>query len=318
MMSAYRRPLSIVAVVSLLAVAAYVSARSGLLPLDDEARARAPGAFVELSDGQVHYAWHGPSDGAVAVLIHGYSMSSFVWAGLLEPLTRAGFRVLAYDNYGRGFSDRPDADNDTALFDRQLSELLASQGVDEPINLVGYSMGGAIATYFTAHHSDKVAKLGLIAPAGFPVHTPFVAKLLTVPFLGDWLMALVGKGTLLERIAEPENQGRAIPDLARRYEVQMQYDGYLRSLLSTLRHYPLNDMEAEYGSVGAAKIPVLAIWGDEDPVVPPANATYLVQAIPHAKIVWVAGGTHAVTYSEPEFVSAALVEFFKDSSAQEH
>jgi pimeloyl-ACP methyl ester carboxylesterase len=309
--------LSIVAVVLFLAVAAYVSARSGLLSLDDEARAQAAGEFVELSDGQVHYAWHGPSDGAVAVLVHGYSMPSFVWSGLLEPLTKAGFRVLAYDNYGRGFSDRPDADNDTALFDRQLTELLASQDVDVPINLVGYSMGGAIATYFAAHHSDKVAKLGLIAPAGFPVHTPFVTKLLAVPLLGDWLMAIVGKNTLLDRIAQPENQGRAIPDLARRYEIQMRYDGYLRSLLSTLRHYPLNEMEAEYESVGAARIPVLAIWGDEDPVVPPSNAALVAEAIPHAKFASVAGGTHAITYSEPEFVSAALVEFLQDSSTQE-
>lgn len=302
---------SIVAVGAVVAVAAYISARSGLLLLDAGARAQAPGDFVELSDGQVHYAWHGPSDGAVAVLVHGYSMPSFVWSGLLGPLTEAGFRVLAYDNYGRGFSDRPRADNDAALFDRQLSELLDSQGIEEPVNLVGYSMGGAIATYFTARHPAKVARLGLIAPAGFPVRTPFVTKLLTIPVLGDWLMAIVGKDTLLERIEQPENKGRAIPDLAERYEVQMQYDGYLRSLLSTLRHYPLNEMGDEYEGVGATSIPVLAIWGDEDAVVPPANAARVADAIPQARFATIPGGTHAVTYSEPEFVSAALVEFFR-------
>jgi pimeloyl-ACP methyl ester carboxylesterase len=294
----------------LLAGGAYVHARSGLLPLDDDARSRAPGNFVELSDGRVHYAWHGPAGGSVTVLVHGFSTPSFVWAGLIEPFVRANMRVLTYDNFGRGFSDRPDTHYDAALFDRQLVELLASQGIDQPIDLVGYSMGGAIGIYFAAHHPEKVRMLGLIAPAGFPVNLGFAAQLLRLPGLGDWLMAVVGKRTMLSTMARPENQGRAIPDIVERYEVQMAYEGYLRSLLSTMRHFPLDAMEVEFERVGAAAIPLLAVWGDRDSIVPLANAERIASAVPQAQIEVVAGGTHAITYSEPERVSAALIRFF--------
>ena len=73
---------------------------------------------------------------------------------------------------------------------------------------------------------------------------------LRVPILGDWLMAVIGRRTMISIMALPENQGRALPDLARRYEEQMRYEGYLRSLLSTIRHFPMSELRAEYESVG--------------------------------------------------------------------
>lgn len=298
----------LVAVVS--AAGFYSTARSKLVPLDDAAREQAPGEFIELSDGLVHYRWHGPEDGDVTVLVHGFSTPSFVWAGLLPHLVRSGMRVLTYDNYGRGYSDRPDTPNDAELFDRQLLELLDSQNITAPVNLVGYSMGGAIATYFTSKHHERVAKLGLIAPAGFKIEPGLTAAIMRVPMLGDWLMAISGRSVVLEMMSLPENQGRAIPDLLARYEDQMQYEGYLRSLLSTLRHFPMGDMKAEYVRVGRRDIPVTAIWGDQDTVVRPDNAVRLRNAIPHAKVDLIAGGSHAITYSEPFKVSESLIRLF--------
>ncbi len=296
------------------AIGSYVAARSALEPFDDDARALAPGEFVLLTDGKVHYAWHpARGDGAapqVTVLVHGFSTPSYVWAGLLAPLAEANHRVLVYDNFGRGFSDRPHVDNNANLFDRQLLELLESQNINEPVNVVGYSMGGAIATYFTARHPEKVRRLGLIAPAGFPVNAGAVEPWLAAPILGDWLMAVLGRGILLEIMSTSENQGRAVPDIAKKYEVQMRFEGYLRSLLSTMRNFPMGGMEEEYQRVGEAKVPVLAIWGDGDAVVPPTNADLIAEVTPQAKFVSIEGGTHAITYSEPEQVSAALVDFF--------
>ncbi|MFP8882136.1 MAG: alpha/beta fold hydrolase [Myxococcota bacterium] len=305
---------AVLATVAIVAVGVFVVARWDLRTLDAEARVAAPGSFVELTDGFVHYAWHGPDLGEVVVLVHGFSTPSFVWAGIVEPLTRAGFRVLHYDNYGRGFSDRPHVNNDADLFDRQLVQLLNSQSVEKPVHLVGYSMGGAIATWFAAHHPERVASMGLIAPAGFPVNVPGVASLLAVPVLGDWLMAVSGKSIILDTMSLPENQGRALPDIAEMYKEQMEYEGYLRSLLSTMRHFPMGAMQVEYEAVGAAGIPVLAVWGDQDSTVPPGNAKLVERAIPDARIEMIRGGTHAITYSEPKRVSAALVEFFLHGS----
>ena len=110
--------------------------------LDDEARSLATGSFVELTDGQVHYELAGSGDGPVVVLVHGFSVPSFIWDPTFEELLSQGFRVLRYDLFGRGFSDRPDVDYDGTLFVEQLHELLAELGIEEPVDLVGLSMGG--------------------------------------------------------------------------------------------------------------------------------------------------------------------------------
>jgi pimeloyl-ACP methyl ester carboxylesterase len=302
--------LSLVLVLVAGLVVSYALARSRLRPLDDAARARAPGAFARLPDGQVHYHWHGPEDGRVVVLAHGFSTPSFVWQGFIDDLGGAGLRALAYDHYGRGWSDRPRVRYDADLYDRQILGLLADQDVSGPVDLVGYSMGGAVAAIFAERHPERVRRLVLIAPAGFPVETGAMAQVARAPLLGEWLMTVLGPRSLRDRMAAPESQGVAIPDLDARYAEQMSYAGYMDALLSTLRHFPLEGLEDTFAALGRRPgLPVLAIWGDRDEVVPTANAELLRAAVPQARIEILPGATHAVTYSRPEEVGALLVEF---------
>ncbi len=303
-------------VIVLAAAGAYFYAQSSLGELDDKARGKAPGQFIDLSDGKVHYQWHGPADGDVTVLVHGFSTPSFVWQGLLEPLAQAGLRVLTYDNYGRGWSDRPDIDNDADLFDRQLVELLESQGVTESFNLVGYSMGGAISVNFLARRPGRAKRLALIAPAGFPDPEGAMAKmmsLINLPVIGDWAMAVVGKGIMIDGMSRPRNQSTAIPDIVDRYIEQMSYRGYLRSLVSTIRHFPMTGLQAEYDIVGGHDYPVSAVWGDLDSVVPFSHAEHVKRAIPRVQMNVIEGGHHSITYKEHEKVATVLVEFLTET-----
>ncbi len=303
--------ISLVVIVLCAAILYRSSVVDRLLPLDDTARQLAPGKFAELPNGQVHYQWFGPEDGEITVLVHGFSTSSFVWAGLIEPLTAAGLRVLTYDHYGRGWSDRPKAVYSEVFFDNQLSDLLKHLDIRQPVNIVGYSMGGGVGTYFTANHSGQVKKLALIAPAGFPVEIGVLAEVIKFPVAGDWLMDVLGSGTMIAEMSKAENQGVAIPDLLERYKIQMSYKGYLPALLSTLRHFPMNNMSASYRSVGDMGIPVLALWGSEDRIVPAENAERLSLLVPQASVRIIEGGTHAITYSRPEEVSSALTDFLR-------
>jgi pimeloyl-ACP methyl ester carboxylesterase len=75
--------------------------------LDAEARAGAPGKFITLSRGITHYEMAGPDSARVVVLVHGFSVPSYIWDSTFAGLTGGGHRVLRYDLYGRGFSDRP-------------------------------------------------------------------------------------------------------------------------------------------------------------------------------------------------------------------
>jgi hypothetical protein len=133
--------------------------------LDDNMRRGLPGQFIKLSDGYVHYELSGPEDGPVVVLIHGISTPYFIWDDAQSALTKAGFRVLRYDLYGRGFSDRPNVTYDEQLFDRQLLELLSALKIREPADLVGSSLGGH-CRYLCRTASGKSKKVIVNRPCG--------------------------------------------------------------------------------------------------------------------------------------------------------
>jgi len=181
--------ISVLTLILIAALALYFMAGWDLKPLDDEAREQAPGAFAELSDGTIHYRLEGPEDGPLIVMVHGYSTPNFVFEQNVDPLIDAGFRVLRYDHFGRGWSDRPKTQYDADLYDRALLELLDHLQLAAPFGLVGLSMGGLIASEFTARHPERVDRLFLFVPAGLDTRggNGFAARLITVPGFGDWI-----------------------------------------------------------------------------------------------------------------------------------
>ena len=112
-------------------------------------RAYAPGNFVSLSKGLVHYRWFGEKHNDLVVCVHGLTTPSFVFESLAEYYVKSGKCVLVFDNYGRGYSDRPKGKQDKEFFINQLDELLDKLDLNkEKFELVGYSMGGSIASAY--------------------------------------------------------------------------------------------------------------------------------------------------------------------------
>jgi len=105
----------------------------------------------------------GPAGPAV-VFIHGLGASMYSWRHQLEPVLAAGYRVIAFDNRGFGFSDRPARGYSNADYARLVVALLDSLGVDDAV-LVGHSMGAAIAAEVALTHPDRARGLVLIGPA---------------------------------------------------------------------------------------------------------------------------------------------------------
>ena len=123
--------------------------------LNDETRKNATGSFIQLADGITHYELGGNEPNEVVVLIHGFSVPYFIYDPTFKFLTESGFRVVRYDLFGRGFSDRPAARYDIDLFVNQLAGLLDALRVTRPVNLIGLSLGGIIASTFAIHQPDR-------------------------------------------------------------------------------------------------------------------------------------------------------------------
>lgn len=281
------------------------------LTLDEAARAGLPGQFVKLPDGVTHYELAGPPEGQPVVLIHGFSTPYHLWDPTFQPLAEAGFRTLRYDLYGRGYSDRPDVTYNDALFDRQLLHLLDALGITAPADLVGISMGAAIAVNFADRHPQRVRRLALIGPVGFAINPSLAALALFTPVLGEVLMALAGDRIIIDGLARDFHRPQDHPEYVEKYRPQMQYRGFKRALLSTMRNMKLTGLAEVYRRVGQQGRPVLLLWGREDESVPLAAHNRVQEAIPQAEFHAIDEAGHVAHYERPEVANPLLIDFLR-------
>ncbi|MEO3413186.1 alpha/beta hydrolase [Roseovarius sp. CAU 1744] len=289
------------------AIAAPYLAERGRPRMGDHLRQQAPGQFVTLSRGVTHYQWRGPDDAPVAVCVHGLTTPSFVWGPIAEGLVAMGFRVLTYDLYGRGYSDRPRGDQDAAFFVAQLEELLENQQVDGEFTLMGYSMGGAISAAYAAKHPGRLHQLVLLAPAGLGHDLGPIARLVANrKWLGGWLM-MAWYGRSYAQALEAERDLRsAIPGIVDRQKSELGYRGFRGAVLASMRGILDTEQEADHRQIAAAGTPVLAIWGRDDEVIPIAGKQKLTGWNPDAVNGVVEDAGHALAYTHPGEVIALL------------
>jgi pimeloyl-ACP methyl ester carboxylesterase len=287
--------------------------------LTDAVRARAGGSFIRLSDGVCHYeiTQHATRTTPV-VLIHGFSVPYFIWDPTFaflasEPrfLGETGvLRVLRFDLFGRGYSDRPRLRYDIHLFVRQLRDLLDALDLREPVTLVGLSMGGPVSAAFLEKYPERVAKHILVDPAGAkPIELSFMLKLAKIPILSDLALGLAGDESLLKGIASDFYDPALVEQFIDRYRPQMRIKGFKRAILSTLRNNMLGDFSETYRRVGQLKKPTLLLWGRNDTTVPFAHSDLLRALLPHAEFHVIENVGHIPHYEKPGEVNPILLRF---------
>ena len=276
-------------------------------PMDDRARGNAPGHFARLSMGVTHYDWFGPRTGPVVVCVHGLTTPSFVYRGLARGLALMGCRVLVYDLYGRGYSDRPRARQDAKFFHRQLRELLDHVGVGDDITLIGYSMGGAIATSFAAEHPGRIQQLVLLAPAGMRVPAGRMINIIrSSPLLGDWLMHAVYPRQFRKGVEAERDLPSSVPDIGKLQTAELDSRGFIRSVLSSLRGILAADQREAHTRIAQQGLPVLAVWGRDDDVIPLSCVGTLAEWNRSAVQEVIPGAGHGLPYTHTNEVLRIL------------
>lgn len=280
--------------------------------LNELTRKEASGSFIQLSNGITHYELSNPQVDETVVLVHGFSVPYFIYDPTFAFLTSAGFRVLRYDLFGRGFSDRPRTRYNIDLFVRQLSDLLESLQLTHPVNLVGLSTGGPITAAFTVRVPERVDRLVLIDPVGVRA-LPFARalNLAAAPVVGELLLNFVRSEESQTNLASKIFHREIVETFRSQYIVQMQYKGFRRAILSTIRNRMLDPMLGVYQRIGKMGKPVLLFWGRQDHTVPFEHSDVLRAVIPQLEFHAIENCGHIPHYEKPEEVNPLLLNFLR-------
>lgn len=280
-------------------------------PLSDEVRAGLPGSFVKLSAGCTHYEIRGEPGGESVVLIHGNAAPMATWDRTVGPLCDAGFRVLRYDIYGHGFSDRPRlATYDRSFYNAQLAELLDHLGLRSPVRLVGSSQGGSIAACFAAENPGMVSKLALLAPFfdELPGSAGLAYRLITAPVIGELLLRVMSDRKLAD-LSDAVVSTDAVDELQRQVVEQFRYEGKRRGILANVRGDALKDATSCYRDLRERGVAVLLTYGTQDQKIPRESMTRLRTLLPEIEYYEIEGAGHLAHYEAPEQVNPLLTRF---------
>ncbi|KNC47029.1 hydrolase [Thecamonas trahens ATCC 50062] len=286
------------------------------------------GAMVELSHGSTWYRTSGhplASADSIVIFFHGVSWFSFSFDGLAPVAADLvpGATVVVFDGYGRGRSATPDDVNYTPeLFADQARELLEAIGAwGKPVHVIGHSLGGGNAAHFAAAHTDVVASVVLLTPAGVATNIPFLGKLLTLPFLGWAVMSLAGRALLLDnlhkkRCRDDFNAADDMPELIDAIVERMEWciaekPGWVMAFHNTMCHYPMSGAAAPYRALQAAGIKTTVVLAGADYVMDiPECQRLIVSWAPSAAVVVLDGASHSIHMEDEDRVVAVLRDHF--------
>lgn len=269
--------------------------------LTDDERNILPGSFIKLSDGITHYEISG--EGEIVVLVHGFSTPYFIYDKIYQGMISLGYRVLRYDLYGRGYSDRVEKENDLELFSRQLKEITSELLGNNEFYLFGTSMGGSIVTAFTARYPSLVKKLFLFAPAGMPFKVPISMKLAKIPLLGKWIFKNLATKKMLKGITDEILYSANEKDYyMTQFANSIKYKGFSDSVFSSLKSIVLKPeiTVPNFEKLNKTSVPVVCIWGTADKTMPYYQADTLKNIVKGIRLFTFEGSGHLFIFDEGE------------------
>jgi pimeloyl-ACP methyl ester carboxylesterase len=291
---------------------ALLASDSEPLAMDDRARRQLPGRFVALSDGYTNYEVVGPERGPVVLLVPGISIPRGVFERTIAPLAEAGYRVVTFDLYGRGFSDRPRIRYDAALFNRQIDDLLGALRIEGPVHLVGLASGGLQAMLYAEQRPSRVQSLVLIAPDGVDAPVIGFVRMVRLPLVGELAGRLVmnatGQARWEERLQQYSADPRLVDNVVEQFRGQLEYKGFWRALTSSIANLPISESSDPFQRIERQGTRTLVLWGASDVIIPARLGREVRRLMPSARYIEIPAG-HLPQYERPDLTNAVILQF---------
>jgi pimeloyl-ACP methyl ester carboxylesterase len=294
-----------------------------LRPFAEIRRERPAAAFIAVDGHQIYVEQQGNGD--PVVLLHGFGESSYTWR-LVAPELARSFRVVAFDLYGFGWTERP---RDAASYttegqERLVLGVLAALGIRRA-QFVGHSYGGALTLHLAADHPDVVGSMVLVDSAAPTYSEDRRTRLANVRPLDRLLLSLAlrpaqVRSSLLEGLADP---ALVTPDLVTAYLDRLRVEGEVDAYYGLTAHlahraspdgldrsvsHPRRPGDVELERLA---MPALLVWGADDHIVPSAGGRKAAARLPHADFVLIGKAGHLPMEDQPAALLRAIVPFLK-------
>lgn len=278
--------------------------------------------FIETNGVRLHAVEAGPETGSLAILLHGFPEFWFGWRAQIEPLARAGVRVLAPDQRGYNLSAKPrglDAYRIDALADDVIG-LIDGAG-RKRVHLVGHDWGAAVAWRVAARAPERLHSLSIL---NVPHPNVMMKTLRTDPrqLLKSWYIFFFQLPWLPEAGARAFNWQagtNALRGSSRRgtfsaadlthYRVAWSQPGAFTAMINWYRAIIQRPPARLQDS--RIHVPTQILWGKRDQFLTPEMAAASVELCDDATLTYFDRATHWVQHEEAEAVNEKLLEFWK-------
>ena len=267
--------------------------------------------FTNVNGVRIHYQEAGDENASPIILIHGFISSNLIWSHVLLPLAQAGFRAIAPDLPGYGYSDKPaDALYTIPEQARAVIGLMDRLGIEKAV-IAGASYGGAIAATIALDYPERVERLILVgAVTNDDAKKKLLLRISAMPLIGDIATPLfLGSRWILRKRMEDmyRRMGRPVNEkmVASRHHL-LETANTHRAMIRTARRWSATRIEREASLI---RQPTMLVWGDQDDHIPLDRAFRLRDAMPNAKLVVFRNCGHLPPAESPEKFVEAVAEF---------
>jgi 2-hydroxymuconate-semialdehyde hydrolase len=250
--------------------------------------------FLDTRSGRTHVLDLGQGD--AVLLTHGSGRSVADWQEGLATRLAGRFRVVAFDNYGFGLSDRDHGWRyGNAHWEQQAIDVLDALEIERAV-VVGHSAGGVVAATLAADHPDRIRGAVFIGH-GIAVDPT------------QWIALVPGLGEL--RYARYEIYGDSFSETHRlRQSTAYRIRGTRAALLTFIRRqYSVDGLRLLTGTYEDISVPVLQVHGSEDASIPLEAARKLGLRLRQSRFLLVDGASHDVHVDAPDRLAAEIEAF---------
>ncbi len=266
--------------------------------------AASPSKFIEVKGLKIHYRDQGK--GYPIVLIHGTGASLHTWDEWTEELIK-NYRVIRLDLPAYGLTGQdPEKRYSSLDYVNLLDAFLDQLGVKE-FHLGGNSLGGLVSWLYSSYHDQKVNKLLLLNPSGFPFDsTPMVIKLAKIPILNLFIRYITPKSFVKKNLKEVYYNDDLITNktIDRYYDLTL-FEGNRDAFIDR----SLIEREDYTDRLSLIQSPALVLWGENDEWIPVEDSEKFKAHLNNIKVVIMPKTGHIPMEERPKESVATALDF---------